>query len=95
MDYKKVISIFLISILVSTFSFSYFSLPTNQFIEINEEENRHSSNSTIFSIQEYITENTNSNIFLFSFLTEINHQNKTTQFLSPIRKVIAPPPELV
>lgn len=93
MDYKKVITIFLISILVSTFSFSYFSVPTNQFIEINEEENRHSSNSTLFSVQEYVTENTNSNLFLFS--TDINHQNKTTQFLTPIRKVIAPPPELV
>lgn len=93
MNFKKVIAAFLLTILVSTFSFTYFSIPSNQFIEINEEENRHSGNSITFSMQEYVTGNANSNLFLFS--TDINHQNNTFQFLTPIRKVIAPPPELV
>lgn len=93
MNFKKVIAAFLLTILVSTFSFSYFSIPTDQFIEINEEENRHNGNSITFSMLEYVIENTNSNIFLFSI--DINCRNSTFQFLTPIRKVIAPPPELV
>ncbi|MBW6482052.1 MAG: hypothetical protein K0B10_03225 [Vicingaceae bacterium] len=93
MNFKKVIAAFLLTILVSTFSFSYFSIPSNQFIEINEEENRHSGKLITFSVQEYVAESTNSNIFLFT--TDVNHQNNTFQFLPPTRKVIAPPPELV
>ena len=93
MNFKKVIAAFLLTILVSTFSFSYFSVPTNQFIEMSEEENKHNGSSITFSMQEYVTENTNSILFIFT--TDINHQNNTFQFITPTRKVIAPPPELV
>ncbi|PKP45029.1 MAG: hypothetical protein CVT95_09735 [Bacteroidetes bacterium HGW-Bacteroidetes-12] len=90
---KKVIAAFLLTILVSTFSFTYFSVPSNQFIEINEEENKHNGSSISFSMQEYLAGDALENLFFFS-AEMLLFKTKIT-FLTFIKKVIAPPPETI
>lgn len=93
MNFKKVIAAFLLTILVSTFSFTYFSVPPNQFIEINEEENRHSGNSITFSMQEYLIDDTKESLFIL--FSEMHIFSNNFIFLTFAQKVVSPPPEFI
>ncbi len=93
MNFKKVIAAFLLTILVSTFSFSYFAIPSNQFIEINEEENRHSGKLITFSVQEYLIDDVMESLFVLFSETHIFSNNFI--FLTFVQKVISPPPEFI
>ncbi|MCW8896894.1 MAG: hypothetical protein OQJ96_12805 [Flavobacteriales bacterium] len=89
----KIIAVFFLLVLVSTFSFSYFSVPTYQFVEIAEEENRHSGGSTVtFSMQEYITEDLDFRCFFHAI--DLKHQVEFSTLFPPSKEIVAPPPEL-
>lgn len=94
MKNRKIIAGFFLLLLVSTFSFAYFSVPTSQFVEILEEENRHGGSSTVtFAMQEYITEDIDFRCFLNS--TKLEYQIEFSTLFPPSKEIVAPPPELV
>lgn len=93
MEGHKIIAVFFLLLLVSTFSFTYFSVTTSQFVEIAEEENRHSSGSTVtFTMQEYITEDADFRCFFQA--TDLEHQFESFIHFPPSKEIVAPPPEL-
>ncbi|HLU85914.1 MAG TPA: hypothetical protein VKZ45_10600 [Vicingaceae bacterium] len=90
---RKIIVTFFLLLLTSTFSFSYFSVSTFQFVEIAEEESRHSNSSSVsFVMQEYIIADEESNLF-FSAI-DLKHYFQYFFHIPPLKEVIAPPPEL-
>jgi hypothetical protein len=93
MNGRKIIALFFLILLTSTFTFSYFSVPTSQFVEIAEEESRHSNNSSVaFTVQEYIIGDEESNLF-FSAI-DLKHYFQYFFHIPPLKEVVAPPPEL-
>lgn len=93
MNGTKIIAAFFLILLSSTFSFSYFSVPTSQFVEIAEEENRHGNSSSIsFTVQEYIIGDEESSLF-FSAI-DLKHYFQYFFHIPPLKEVVAPPPEL-
>lgn len=92
MNFKLIIISFFLAILCSTFTFSYFSLPNNQFIEQAEEENKESSLST-FSVEEYIAEG--ADLKLFSHIKNIRYFNINNTLITLIKEVIVPPPNFI
>lgn len=93
MKYHNVILGFFLLLLVSTFSFSYFSIPISQFVEIAEEESRHGGSSIVtFAMQEYISEDSDFRCFFQSI--ELEHQVEFFILFPPSQEIVAPPPEL-
>lgn len=91
MYFKQLIIAFFLTILCGTFAFSYFSLPNNQFIEIAEEENK--SSSSLFSVEEYISDE--AEIQPFSYTKFINYFSFKNTITSLTKEVIAPPPKYI
>lgn len=92
MNFKLIIISFFLAILCSTFTFSYFSLPNNQFIEITEEEHRSCSTNT-FSVEEYIAQD--ADLKLFPHIKNIKYFNINNTLITLIKEVIVPPPNFI